>query len=294
MIHLYGVLLVRIHARTFDTACQLALMMGRHPRLGCRSPLKDLDDLILRSLAMEALVYDSPAEPSPRGEPLQRVQDSDTAASPQQATVPRLLQALPEGVATLWRKALDYSILELYLLLRMGQQYYGYRPCTPSSRRPVGTLAPRPFSLPSFYDTPGALRGIISQQLRRALHLPFPREVSPRTTLPHFIPVVSARQNGVTSLVTLVFQLSFCPPTMVLELWRRSVLYLQRTAELGPLTPSFDRSMATEPWFEELQRWIFDTLAHYVPPSAGIDLFLGLQSVVNSGAFFSFYASLAS
>jgi hypothetical protein len=85
--------------------------------------LKDLDDIILRTLAMETLVYDNPAEPSPRGKLLQRVPASDTAASPQQATVPRLLKVLPEGVATLWYKALDYSILELYLLLRLGQEY---------------------------------------------------------------------------------------------------------------------------------------------------------------------------
>ena len=81
LIHLYGVLLVRIHARTFDIACQLALMMGRHPRLGRESPLKDLEDLILRSLAMEVLVCDGSAEPSPRGKSMQRNRASCNIAS---------------------------------------------------------------------------------------------------------------------------------------------------------------------------------------------------------------------
>jgi hypothetical protein len=32
------------------------------------------------------------------------------------------LEALPEGIATLWHKASDYTIFELELLFRMGQQ----------------------------------------------------------------------------------------------------------------------------------------------------------------------------
>ena len=166
----------------------------------------------------------------------------------------------------------------------MGQQYYGYPLRTRSSRRLVGTLSPSSSSPQSFYDSPSALRGIISQQYSRALHLPFPGEDSPRTRVPfpHFIPVISARQHGVTALVTLFLQLSFCPPSTVLELWRRSVLSLQCTAELGVLAPFSGRSMATEPGFEELQQWIFDTLAQYVPSSAAPDLFLGLQSLIDA------------
>jgi hypothetical protein len=57
LVHLYGILLNRMHAPSFDAACQLALMMGLHPRLGAASPLRDLDDNILQYLALQALAY---------------------------------------------------------------------------------------------------------------------------------------------------------------------------------------------------------------------------------------------
>ena len=62
---------------------------------------------------------------------------------------------------------------------------------------------------------------------------------------------------------------------------KSSLRVLSRKLECS-LAPFSDKSMATEPGFEELQRWIFDTLAHYVPPTAGIYLFLGLQSLIDA------------
>jgi hypothetical protein len=60
---------------------------------------------------------------------------------------------------------LDYTIFELELLFRMGQQYYGYPLRTRSSRRLVGTLSPSSSSLPFLISFQSFRHGNTGSQL---------------------------------------------------------------------------------------------------------------------------------
>ncbi len=308
LVYLYGILLNRMHAPSFDAACQLALMMGRHPRLGATSPLRDLDDSILQCLAMKALAYQY-------DDRIMLALDEMPSGLGTRRTS-RLLQALPgreelfQGDA--WIRSFAFTTPELRIFFLMGQRYYKF----PLPTQQVGDGAPPRSPLPNFWDTPKTLQPQAYAELSEVFGL---RQqgalVSVRQTvtiIPRHMHLIELRQRGVIALTTLVLHLTFCPTVTIAALWQQTRQAWDNTADLpDPPPPSEGMQPGscyplswTEPKILEMVAtwlarpkpypalrdtdtnrqsstgpgaWVLDTLALFLGPAVIQDLVPGLR-----------------
>lgn len=280
LVHLYGILLARLHAQAFDAKCQLALLMGSHPRLGGASPLRDLDENVLRSLVLIALASDHDDPPThgtvgndgwfpptvDRHWTLQGQVSRDVTLSPSwRLKSPRLLQALPGRAAALWSRALDFTTHELWIFFLMGQHYYKFPLRTPNHRRPKAALPPRSPPL-SFCEIPGELRVHALRQLSHALHLPaLDRE--PCVNAPHVL-----RERSVTALTVLILNLTCCPTSTISDLWLQ-IWPFPASAPEQRSSPPFSSRKITD--FADSPPWtcarILETIEALLGPRSRLD-----------------------
>jgi hypothetical protein len=306
LVYLYGILLNRMHAPSFDAACQLALMMGLHPRLGAASPLRDLDDNILQYLAMQALAYRYDVrimlalDETPSGLGIRRTS--------------RLLQAL-FGREELfqgdsWIRSFAFTTLELWIFFLMGQRYYKF----PLPTQQVGDGAPPRAPLPKFWNIPKPLQLQAYANLSEVFGLRQQNTlVSVRhtaITIPRHMHLIELRENGVIALTTLILHLTFCPTATIAALWQQARQAWDSTADLlEPPPPSKEMQLGScnplvwteskilemvvtwlahpKPYsappdtnrqsFTGLDAWVLDTLALFLGPAALQDLVPGLR-----------------